>query len=96
MSFREITFLLFIVVLDYVLRISVDSFNKNGVKAPQGTRDSGLFLSDLNFANDLALISESIQNIENYSTVASQVSLYCNELKTEFISSSDKAPPLIS
>ena len=93
---------LFIVVLDYVLRISVDTFNKKGIqiKAPQGTRDRGLFVTDLDFADDLALVAESIQNLElllhSLETAASQVGLYCNEKKTEYLCSSENFLPLSS
>ena len=83
---------LFIVVLDYVLRISVDSFNNKGIqiKAKQGKRNPGFFVTDLDLADDLALISETIQNAEDLlhslETAASQVGLYCNEGKTKFLS----------
>ena len=93
---------LFIIVLDYILKISVDSFNNKGIQinAPQGTRNPGLFLTDLDFADDLALVAETIENMENLlhslETAASQVGLYCNELKTEFISSSGNVQPLVS
>ena len=93
---------LFIIVLDYVLRISVDTFNNKGIqiKTPQGTRDRGLFVTDLDFADDLALIAESIQNLEillhSLETAASQVGLYCNEKKTEYLCSSENFLPLLS
>jgi len=93
---------LFIIVLDYALRISVDLSNDKGIKikAPQRTRNPGLFLTDLDFADDLALVAESIQNLEDLlhslETSASQVGLYCNEGKTEFISSSGNVLPLTS
>jgi hypothetical protein len=83
---------LFILVLDYVLRISVDPLNSKGIKirAKQSKRKPGLFLTDLDFADDLALVSETIQNAEDLlhalEKAASQVGLYCNEGKTEFLS----------
>lgn len=86
---------LFILVLDYVLRISVDSLTNKGIKlkARQSKRNPGLFLTDLDFADDLALTSESIKHAEDLlhslETAASQVGLYCNEGKTAFLSSSD-------
>ena len=93
---------LFIIVLDYVLRISVDLSNDKGIKirAPLRRHNRGLFLTDLDFADDLALVSETIQNLENLlhslETSASQVGLYCNEGKTEFVSSSGIVLPLTS
>lgn len=93
---------LFIIVLDYVLRISVDLSKEKGIKikAPLRTRGKGLFLTDLDFADDLALVAETIQNLEDLlhslETSASQVGLYCNEGKTEFISSSANTPILTS
>ncbi|XP_066928231.1 uncharacterized protein [Clytia hemisphaerica] len=93
---------LFIIVLDYVLRISVDLSNDKGIKikVPLRKRNRGLFLTDLDFADDLALVSESIQNLESLlhslETSASQVGLYCNAGKTEFISSSGIVLPLSS
>eukprot|EP00111_Clytia_hemisphaerica_P013463 TCONS_00039544-protein len=84
----------FIIVLDYVLRISVDLSNDKGIKikVPLRKPNRGLFLTDLDFADDLALVSEIIQNLESLlhslETSASQVGLYCNAGKTEFISSS--------
>jgi len=93
---------LFIIVLDYVLRISVDLSNDKGIKirAPLRRRNRGLFLTDLDFADDLALVSETISNLEDLlhslETSASQVGLYCNEGKTEFISSTGNVLPLTS
>ena len=54
--------LLFIIVLDYVLRISVDLSNDKGIKikAPLRTRGKGLCLTDLDFADDLALVAETL------------------------------------
>ena len=55
---------LFILVLDYVLRISLDPINNKGIKLKSqlGSRNPALYLTDLDFADDLALISENIQN----------------------------------
>ena len=84
---------LFILVLDYVLRISVDTINNKGIKIKSklGSRNSALHLTDLDFADDLALISENIQNaselLHALEKAASQVGLFCNEGKTEFLSS---------
>lgn len=93
---------LFILVLDYVLRISLDTSSHKGIllKAKQSSRNPDLFLTDLDFADDLALISESIKHAEellhSLETAASQVGLYCNEGKTEFLSSSNNDDQLFS
>ena len=93
---------LFILVLDYVLRISVDSLNNKGIQltAQQSKRNPATFLTDLDFADDLALVSETIQFAENLlhslETAASQVGLFCNEGKTEFLCTSDSVRTLKS
>ena len=48
---------LFVLILDYVLRISVDSLNSKGIKmkSQQGSRNPSVYLTDLDFAEDLAL-----------------------------------------
>ena len=84
---------LFILVLDYVLRISLDPINNKGIKLKSqlGSRNPALHLTDLDFADDLALISENIQNasdlLHSLEKAASQVGLFCNEGKTEFLTS---------
>ena len=58
------------------------------------------FLSDLDFADDLALISENIKHAEellhSVEIAANQVGLFCNEGKTEFLCTSDSARALRS
>ena len=93
---------LFIVVLDYVLRLSLDSMNEKGVKTKprQSRRYPAQHLTDLDFADDLALISESIKDaeslIQSLEFAASQVGLYCNEGKTEFVTTSPSPTELKS
>ena len=83
---------LFILILDYVLRISLDSKNNLGLllSSRQGSRRPAQHLTDLDFADDLALIAESIKNAEtllqSLEEAAAAVGLLCNETKTEFIS----------
>ena len=57
---------LFIVVVDYVLCISVDSIANKGfeIKPRQSSRHPAEHLSDTNFADDIALISESLANAQ--------------------------------
>ena len=86
---------LFILVLDYVLRISIDPLHNKGIKlkAQQSKRNPGLYLTDLDFADDLALVSENIESaadlLHSLERAASQIGLLCNEKKTEFLSSSN-------
>lgn len=93
---------LFIIVLDYALRISVDKLQEKGltIKPRQSSRHPAKTLTDLDFADDLALISESIKDAElllqSLESAASQIGLYCNEDKTQFISTSDQLLPLFS
>ena len=93
---------LFIVVLDYVLRISLDNMNEKGLmpKPRQSSRNPAQYLTDIGFADDLALISETIKDAESLlqslEQSANQVGLYCNESKTEFISTSVESPELKS
>ena len=93
---------LFVVVLDYVLRLSLDSMNEKGmmIKPRRSRRYPAEYLTDLDFADDLALISESIKDAESLlqslEFAASQVGLYCNEGKTKFITTSPSPPELKS
>ena len=93
---------LFILVLDYVLRISLDSNNNLGLllSSRQGSRRPSQHLTDLDFADDLALIAESIKNAEtllqSLEEAASAVGLLCNETKTEFISTSTSSDTIHS
>ena len=93
---------LFIVVLDYVLRLSLDRMNEKGVKTKprQSRRYPAQHLTDLDFADDLALISESIKDAESLlqslEFAASQVGLYCNESNTEFVTTSPSPTELKS
>ena len=83
---------LFTVVLDYVLRISLDNNNNKEhgllLKSRQSSRHPAQHLTDLNFADDLALISQSIKDAESLLQslkAAATQRLHCNEGKTEFI-----------
>ena len=59
---------LFILVLDYVLRISLDSNNNLGLllSSRQGSRRPAQHLTDLDFADNLALIAESIKKAKPF------------------------------
>ena len=93
---------LFIVVLDYVLRISLDNIEEKGLllKPRQSSRHPAQYLTDLDFADDLGLISQSINDAENLlqslEQAANQVGLHCNESKTEYLSTSPESSELKS
>ena len=91
---------LFIIVLDYALRTSLDNNNTLGllIKKRHGSRQPAQYLTDLDFADDLAITAESVSNAESLlqslEEAASAVGLICNETKTEFITTSATPPPL--
>ena len=66
----------------------------------QGSRRPAQYLTDLDFADDLALIAESIKNAEtllqSLEEAAAAVGLLCNETKTEFISTSTSSDTIHS
>ena len=86
--------LLFITVLDYVLRISMDTNNTKGLllKPRASSRHPAQHLTDLDFADDLAIPSDTISDAESLlhslEEAAAYVGLYCNAGKTEYTSSS--------
>ena len=82
---------LFILVLDYVLRLSLDSMQEKGIEIQprRSRRYPAEHLTDLDFADDLALFSQSVKDAESLlhslEQEAAKVGLYCNESKTKFI-----------
>ena len=56
---------LFIVGLDYVLRLSLDSMHETGIEIqPRSRRYPAEHLTDLDFADDLALFAQSVKDAE--------------------------------
>ena len=86
--------LLFITVLDYVLRISMDSNKTKGLllKPRTSRRHPAEHITDLDFADDLAIPSNNVADAESLlhalENAATHVGLYCNASKTEYTSSS--------
>ena len=84
---------LFIIVLDYVLRLSLDTINDQGLQLHprRSRRQPAIYITDLDFADDIALVSDLVANAESLlhslEKAASLVGLHCNEGKTEVISS---------
>ena len=81
---------LFIMVVDYVLRMSVDKINNSGleIQPRRSSRNPAVYLSDTDFADDIALISGSLTNDQNLllslESAAKCVGLNFNESKTEY------------
>ena len=92
----------FIIVLDYILRLSLDNLNDRGVQIqPRGRRrHPAQQLTDLDFADDLALITELVEDAEallqSLERAAARIGLYCNESKTEYINTTDSSHNLKS
>ena len=83
---------LFIIVLDYVQRISLDE--KGLLIHPRRSRrNPSVHVTVLDFEDDLAITSDTAQNAEELlhavEEAAAHVGLHCNTTKTEFISSSN-------
>ena len=82
---------LFIIVVDYVLRMSVDKINNLGleIQPRRSSRNPAVYLTDTDFADDIALISGSLINAQNLllslESAAKCVGLNFNESKTEYV-----------
>ena len=82
---------LFILSLDYTLRTSVDSLNELGftLEAAKSRRYPAKKITDADYADDLALITNKIKDAEKLlhalEDTAAQIGLYINAGKTEFI-----------
>ena len=80
--------LLFIIVLDYVLRTSVDSITDKGlqIECRKSSRHPSKHVTDVDFADDLALISDNLKNAQallaSLESAANSVGLYLNDDKT--------------
>jgi hypothetical protein len=81
--------LLFIIVLDYILRQSMKEDNGLTVAPRRSSRFPAVKVTDLDFADDLALISDTIEKaqrlLHDLETAASDIGLHVNDLKTEFM-----------
>lgn len=82
---------LFIIVLDYVLRISLDNNKHKGIKVKprKSSRFPAIHETDVDFADDLALLANSLTHAQDLlislETAANSVGLYLNEDKTEYL-----------
>ena len=82
---------LFIMVVDYVLRMSLDKSKEKGleIKPRTSPRNPAKFITDTDFADDISLISSSLLDaqelLSSLEGAANCVWLYLNESKTEFM-----------
>ena len=89
---------LFILVVDYVMRISVDKSYDRGflLEDRRGPRHPATYLTDTDFADDIALISSTIANaqslLNSLESAANCVGLYLNESKTEYLTLNESDP----
>ena len=77
---------LFIMVVDYVMRVSIDSISEKGYQLhpKRGSRQPAEYLTDTG-ADDIALISQSLEHVQDLLQSLEQTSngvgLYLNETK---------------
>ena len=82
---------LFITVIDYIMRVSVDKNSNCGflLERRLGPRNPATYVTDADFADDIALISSCIENAQKLlaalESASNCVGLYLNDLKTEFL-----------
>ena len=80
---------LFIIVIDYIMRTSVDTINEKGFQYQprRSSRHQALHITDADFADDIALLSDSLENaqvlLSSLESAANCTGLYFNEKKTE-------------
>ena len=88
---------LFIIALDYSLRLSLDTIHDKGItiKPRMSSRHPSKHLTDLGFADDIALLADCMENAQHLlkalQEAAALVGLHLNEGKTEFISNSQES-----
>ena len=80
---------LFIIVIDYIMRMSVDKIKENGLlyQPRKSSRYPALHITDADFADDIALLADNLTNAQNLlsalESAANSTGLYLNETKTE-------------
>ena len=80
---------LVIIVVDYVLHVSVDTMceKRYQLNARRSSRNPAEYLTDTEFADDIALISQSLEHAEellhSLEQASNCVGLYLNDTKTE-------------
>jgi len=86
---------LFIVVLDYVLRQAMCNLKLRVTLQPRrGLSPSREYFTNLDFADDIALVSETVKNaqilLQKLETAAATVKLTVNQSKTKTVITNDK------
>ena len=82
---------LFIIVIDYVMRVSVDSIPESGLmyQHRKSSRNPALYVTDADFADDIALLSDNLQGaqalLSSLESAANCVGLHLNKTNTEFM-----------
>ena len=80
---------LFIIVLDYVLRHALNSHDGVTIVPRKSRRHPAVKISDLNYADDFAITSDSLSNIQDMllriEATAAKVGLCLNAKKTKFM-----------
>jgi hypothetical protein len=80
---------LFIIVVDYVLRISVNSVPEKGymLHPRRSRRYPAVYITDTDFADDIALVCQFLNHaqdlLQSLEQASNGVGLYLNETKTE-------------
>ena len=80
---------LFIIVIDYVMRVSVDTIKEKGFlyQPRKSSRYPALHITDADFADDIALLADNLPNaqalLSALESAANCTGLYLNETKTE-------------
>ena len=82
---------LFVIVLDYVMRMTLDGREEEFgfiLERRRSRRVNPKFITDLDFADDIALISEELiqaqEVLSRFENEAAKVGLYCNSDKTKY------------
>ena len=82
---------LFIIVIDYIMTVAIDDDETDAgftIRPAQSRRIGAEKLADVEFADDVALVTDSIEDAQHLlrrQAVASSVGLAMNDSKTEFM-----------
>ena len=82
---------LFVIVVDYILRQSVDNIHTNGITIKKGTsrRHPSQHVTDLDYADDMALISDTLAKaqelLSSLEIASTRVGMFLNAKKTKYM-----------
>ena len=76
---------LFIIVVDYVMRISVDTMSENGyqLRPKRSSRYPAEFLTDTDFSDDSQFLEHAQDLLQSLEQASNGVGLYLNETETK-------------